>query len=517
MRPPLLLLSLSASNPRPRTPLSASLSPPGYSYAEGTPSLPLTRSAAALRHLLLQPDANQVEGALRSVRLAPAELSDLVDQLATRQRPLALRLLHSHANEGLIARSGSYSRLISLCRKAGEMTECMELLRSMHDARLRANPNTYLALIEALAKEGQLPNALQVYESMREVGAKQTNQTHTVMLSRLLRGKRTRDAARIARDLRSAEREKEYASLDASARNAMLQALLRAGDMGEARAVLSDLSEAGLKLSERTINVVLHGMLASGKCSQPTGWRNESSLADALDVFNEFAEGGGAGLITFNIMIDGFARKGQLVNVESLVAQLKRQGLLPNEYTFHALQRAAAVAQSPAHALEYFNMMCNAGVQANIRVWLLDPEWVASSISLTLLANALTKDGMGVEAVEIARIQVTNHSVELDYGCCSALLMAASRARAECCKEARDGALWLWGRMLDMPGHQPMLDSTSLCNLLRCLGRAGDFLGAREDVPFIMPARFQLTLFSLQIFERARRPRSTEVWQEMIK
>lgn len=108
---------------------------------------------------------------------------------------------------------------------------------------------------------------------MREVGAKQTNQTHTVMLSRLLRGKRTRDAARIARDLRSAEREKEYASLDASARNAMLQALLRAGDMGEARAVLSDLSEAGLKLSERTINVVLHGMLASGKCSQPTGWR----------------------------------------------------------------------------------------------------------------------------------------------------------------------------------------------------------------------------------------------------
>lgn len=93
---------------------------------------------------------------------------------------------------------------------------------------------------------------------------------------------------------------------------------------------------------------------------------SENSLADALDVFNEFAEGGGAGLITFNIMIDGFARKGQLVNVESLVAQLKRQGLLPNEYTFHALQRAAAVAQSPAHALEYFNMMCNAGVQANI-------------------------------------------------------------------------------------------------------------------------------------------------------
>ena len=59
----------------------------------------------------------------------------------------------------------------------------------------------------------------------------------------------------------------------------------------QAQTVIADFRAAGLRPSERTLNVLLHGLLAP---------RREGSLAGALEVFNEFSAGGGpVGLITY--------------------------------------------------------------------------------------------------------------------------------------------------------------------------------------------------------------------------
>ena len=247
----------------------------------------------------------------------------------------------------------------------------------------------------------------------------------------------------------------------------------------QAQEVLADFRAAGLRPSEQTLNVLLHGLLVP---------RREGSLAGAFDVFTEFSSGGGpVGLITYNIMIDGFAQEGQLVNAESLVAQLKRQGHRPDDFTFSSLLRAAAVAFEPRRALTYYRMMRNEGVPP-------------SSGTLSLLAEALAADGSGVDAVRIARQEVSDVGLELDRGCCCALLRGCAKAGAAHKVQARESALWLWAYMgREGSGYDPLRDSRATRDLLRCLGAAEDFEQARE------------------IFERAPRPRSPKVWQEMIK
>lgn len=328
----------------------------GYRYAEGSRRQPLTHTALGLRAALLQKqNALQVEEAVTSVDLEPGELSDLLDELVKQRRNLAFRLAKGYAKAGTVARSGTFSALVKRCKKVGEYDECLELVETLHRVGLRGNPNMYLSLIESFAVAGKFDQLLQVYHGMERAGVIQSNQTHTVVLASLMRGGRKADAAMVARDLRGEARGEEYPWFDMSLRNAILQSFLQAGDMREAHATLTDFRTAGLQLSERTLNVVLHGVLATG---------GPNSLADALDIFNEYVTSeGSVGIVTYNILIHAFARQGQLVNAESLVAQLTKQGLRPDEFTFNSLLQAAAIGRLPRRALQYYHRMRHDGVQ----------------------------------------------------------------------------------------------------------------------------------------------------------
>ena len=95
---------------------------------------------------------------------------------------------------------------------------------------------------------------------------------------------------------------------------------------------------------------------------------------------------------------------------------------------------------------------------------------------------------------------MSGEGLELDRGCCAALLRGCAKAGAAYKVEARESALWLWEYMgRDASGYDPLRDSSATRDLLRCLGAAEDFAEARR------------------VFERAPRPRSPKVWQEMIK
>ncbi|KAL1523895.1 hypothetical protein AB1Y20_018814 [Prymnesium parvum] len=458
----MLFLACVLSHVLPSTPPPPSLT---YRYAEGTPRQPLTPAARQLHDALLR-------GAPAGSPLAPAELSDLVDHLSRTRRDLALRLLHSHAAAGAVARSGSFASLLTRCRKAAELDECVALLATLHAAGLRANPTQYLSLLAALGRAGRLALLRQVYDAMAAAGARRSNQTHTVVLSALLRGGDVRAAAEIAAALLAAD---EYPRLDLPLRNTMLAALLRARELPAARRMLADVGAAGLTPCERTLNVVLHGLLLPG---------GGGALSDALEIFNEFTAAKGGSVETYNIMAAGFAREGQLVNAESVVAQLRQAGLRANAYTYNALLLAASEAAAPRRAREYLAMMRKDGLQP-------------SAISLTLLAQALACDGSGVDAVTIAREE--SQRTMLDAGCCRALLHACAHSRAEQSAEALLAARWVWKYMARKLRIPPDSDSRALCSMLRCFGRATDFDGAREA------------------FESAPRPRSPKVWEEMIR
>jgi pentatricopeptide repeat protein len=284
------------------------------------------------------------------------------------------------------------------------------------------------------------------------------------------------------------------------------------GDAGEAREVLDTMLARGMKLTERTLNVLVRGFVQS------------DSLTAALEVFNSFVSAGGPpSTRTYNILIDGFARcePAQLCNAESLASQLFAQGLAPDVYTFNALIRAAVSAGRPQRARAYHRRMRAYGVDVD-------------ACSLTLLASAHCALGRPLDAIEGARAAIEARSPMLDtarspmldtarspmldtarspmlvldrplakrlLGACS---QAASDARdgARLAATARAYAHWVLDTVANASATDAralLSDARALRDLINICGHAGDFQGARR------------------YFEQAASPRPFIVWSEMLR
>ena len=261
--------------------------------------------------------ARVVRAARSCYDLPPEQASDLVDSIptkwSTRKRRVAVELCHSFASEGTVIRRGSFAALIASCRKAGELDEAEALLYRLHAVGLATNPNIYAALMGDLCAAGHPERALSLEASMRGAGVQHSNETLTVLLSSLGRAGATQDALRLAQRIRI---EGEHQAYDLPMYNAQLQALLAGGAEDEVKRVIEQLRSAGLAPSTRTLNVLLKGFVQAA-----------GSLEAAVEVFNSFcAAGGSPGLISYDILLSGFAREGQLLNCEVLLSQMRQQG-----------------------------------------------------------------------------------------------------------------------------------------------------------------------------------------------
>lgn len=268
----------------------------------------------------------------------------------------------------------------------------------------------------------------------------------------------------------------------------LLTILISLGDAGEAREVLDTMLARGMKLTERTLNVLVRGFVQS------------DSLTAALEVFNSFVSAGGPpSTRTYNILIDGFARcePAQLCNAESLASQLFAQGLAPDVYTFNALIRAAVSAGRPQRARAYHRRMRAYGVEVD-------------ACSLTLLASAHCALGRPLDAIEGARaaIEARSPMLVLDRPLAKRLLGACSQAASD----ARDGARlaatarayahWVLDTVANASATDAralLSDARALRDLINICGHAGDFQGARR------------------YFEQAASPRPFIVWSEMLR
>uniref|UniRef100_A0A7S3C4N7 Pentacotripeptide-repeat region of PRORP domain-containing protein n=1 Tax=Haptolina ericina TaxID=156174 RepID=A0A7S3C4N7_9EUKA len=184
-------------------------------------------------------------------------------------------------------------------------------------------------------------------------------------------------------------------------------------------------------------------------------------------------------------MISGFASNGQLVNAESLFAQLRREGLSPDEFSFHSMLKATKPASDPRAALKYYGLMRAEGIQP-------------TAITYSLLATALSTHGLGADAAKLARMDERRTGNPLDESCYTTLLRACARVSPPHHAAAKREAIWLWSRM-QQARMKPLNNPRAVSSLLRCLGNTGDFDRARR------------------LFEAAPRPRSPLVWREMIQ
>ena len=290
---------------------TASVAPPPvkYVYADGLPKgKTLSPFVVRLRTAALRKPTNAINmtevqasrwpvrratwlvSAARECALPPGQAADLVDSIPTRfsrrKRRVAVALTHAFADRGLIVRSGTYTSLISACRRVGELDEALALVTRLEAAEKRLNPNVYSALMGELCAAGATTQAVALLGQMRAAGVAASNVTHSVLLSSLLRAGATEAALDLANQLREAREE-----YDLPLYNSMLQALLASGADGEVREVLEQLQGRGLHPSSHTLHILLKGF-------------SQTNLEAALEMFNAFcAAGGQPGVMAYNILL----------------------------------------------------------------------------------------------------------------------------------------------------------------------------------------------------------------------
>ena len=358
--------------------------------------------------------------------LPRAAASDMVERLVKQgKRRLAREVLELgflHA----VPRASAYATLAAACTRAGELTEAGEVLAAMHALQVRCSQTVHASLARELAgardpigalallrdleaprirpRWGKaslagalVPDAASSSEEeqlwlvgsspLESRGVVAANRTLSTVLTALLKSGARLEAGELARELS----ERGGVEYDEPLYNVMLAALLKSGQQEGARALLGTMRDAGLGPSEYTMNVLLADFV------------ERRQMPEALEVFYALCDGTpGAtppGIISFNILIDGFARAGERLNAESLLVQMESAGVSADSYTFHALLRACIGAESsraspgagaPLRALAYFRLMRRAGVRPDARTF-------------TLLSRALRPSGRAARAVSMLR------------------------------------------------------------------------------------------------------------------
>lgn len=84
----------------------------------------------------------------------------------------------------------------------------------------------------------------------------------------------------------------------------------------------------------------------------------------ALDVYEQLvAEGCAPNLVTYNIMIDAYARTGQWARAVEVLDSIARQGLIPEARTYNSIISACGKASQPAAAAQVYERMLVDGVE----------------------------------------------------------------------------------------------------------------------------------------------------------
>ena len=91
---------------------------------------------------------------------------------------------------------------------------------------------------------------------------------------------------------------------------------LKSGETAAGMRVLAELAERGLRPDGRTLSILLKGLVELGK------------LEKAVEMLT--GAGADAGPYAFNIVIDAFARLGEVSNAETLAWQLEELGHEPD-------------------------------------------------------------------------------------------------------------------------------------------------------------------------------------------
>ncbi|KFK42358.1 hypothetical protein AALP_AA2G245700 [Arabis alpina] len=219
-----------------------------------------------------------------------------------------------------------YTILIQGLSKAGKIDDALKLLRSMSSKGIRPDTYCYNAVIKALCDKGLLEDGRSLQLEMSETESFPDAYTNTILICSMCRNGLVRKAEEIFQEI-----EKKGCSPSVATFNALIDGLCKSGELKEARLLLHKM-EVGrpaslfLRLSHSG-NRNFDNMVESGSILK--AYKDLAHLADST--------GNSPDIVTYNVLINGFCKEGNIDGAIKLLSVLQLKGLSPDSVTYNTL------------------------------------------------------------------------------------------------------------------------------------------------------------------------------------
>jgi pentatricopeptide repeat protein len=291
----------------------------------------------------------------------------------------------------------TYTSILNACASAGALEWVKEVHSNIMDSGLELDLRLASALVHMYAKNGSINDARLVFDRMKERDVV----TWSAMIGEYAENGRGTEAYELFLQMK-----REGCAPNAITFINILNACASAGALGWMKEVHRHILEAGLESDLRVGSALIHMYAKSG------------SIDDARLVFDRMKE---RNVITWSVMIGGFAQHGRGHEAYELFLRMQREDCEPNEITYTSILNACASAGALGWMKEVHSHILESGLESDLRVANALVHMYAKSGSINdarilfdrmkerdvmtwnVMINGLAQHGSGHEALELFR------------------------------------------------------------------------------------------------------------------
>ncbi|KZV31610.1 pentatricopeptide repeat-containing protein mitochondrial [Dorcoceras hygrometricum] len=202
------------------------------------------------------------------------------------------------------------------------------------------SPELYNLMVDNLGKMKKFDLMWELVEEMKSLGPYVTLDTMSKVIRRLAKAGKYEDAVEAFRKMELFGVERDLMSM-----NLLMDALVKEGSVEYAEALFSEFREL-IPPNLQTYNVLIHGWCKSGQ------------IAKAKNTMNEMkAFGFAPDLITYTYFIQTYCIEKDFRNVDATLEQMRKDGLSPSIVTYTIIIKALAKAKETSKAFEIYEKM----------------------------------------------------------------------------------------------------------------------------------------------------------------
>ncbi|WCJ42437.1 Pentatricopeptide repeat (PPR) superfamily protein [Euphorbia peplus] len=302
----------------------------------------------------------------------------------------ALRLLKRFEEDGYVLNKLGYSCLIDGLFSVKRNEDAKVWYKKMIDNNIKPDVVLYTIMIKGLSKAGEFKSALELSSEMIEMGVVPDTQCYNALIKASCDMGLLDNAKSLLLEI-----SEHNCFPDSHTYTILISEMCKNGLVGEAERIFSEMNKVGCKPSRVTFNALLDGLCKAHQLKKAQLLFYKMEVGRDTSLFLRLSQGGNqvvtassvhkmveelclSGLIlkaysiltqlvdsagvspdisTYNILINGFCREGDINVALKLFEALQRKGLSPNSVTYGTLINGLFKARRDKDAFRFFDQI----------------------------------------------------------------------------------------------------------------------------------------------------------------